>query len=816
MNEITTNNLQGVFEFSGVVQGRGVRPGIYQIAKRFGIVGFVRNIGSSIEIEVFSEKAKVILFKNELIKFLNTCGEFKIDREEYFKIVDQKKYDSKFQIIKSSEKSNIHLSVTTDLYPCRECISKFNNSKSSFHKFPFIACTKCGPRYSILKKFPYDRENTADITFPRCTICDIKFNDPKSEYYFDMAFSCANCGPYFSYKKLNNKISTSNFIEIVQHVTDSLLSNKLVGIKGTGLYHIIGIANEEVERKIRTLKKRPFKPFAYMFAKISTIKERCIVSDEDIVVLTSQKRPILILPLLKSLDDSRNNGYLGVSLPTNIFYLELLKRIEYIFSRNISSKVKSFPGIIYTSMNLENSPPINKTNVAIEFCEKYNIEEVCDYNREIVRPIEDTVLQANSKSPIIIRPGRGYYPKTFKVPNRLRSPNLKNILALGSQKYCSFALSNGSDIYLSQSYGTQKSWENVKYFIESIKQHLNLYNISPEVVVCDVHPNQYAEDIINELSKSYKFTTVKADHHHAHLSGVIIENNIETPAFGVIYDGVGADKDNNLRGADFLFGDLQKSKRVASFEEFLLPGGDICEKEIYRTALSLTYQYSNLSKLELELFFQLRGIEKKKIEIIVKMLTTKSNTYKISSMGRIFDAIAFLSGISDENSYQAESPIKLMGYFDEKLSKNIAPYSRTIRKNSYSPIGYEVIGVNNLINEVLSDIQNHVAKEIISTKFHLSIVDVTINQILKYFKSTKEFPIIFSGGVFQNSILKNLLIKKLEKHSLEHYWNENTSPGDYSIPLGQIGYILGVNSETFPVHFINSSGSSSASCFASQ
>ena len=776
--------------FSGVVQGKGVRPGIYKIANELSISGSVQNTGSALQINAISYRKQLNLFKQSIIKFLATCGAFELIQEQWSdSIIGNSNHSHHtFTIIQSLHTTKIHLSVTNDLFACQKCLALFYDSTSPFYDHPFLACTQCGSRYTMLKQFPYDRINTADKDFPLCQDCMDLFSNTLSSHYYDMAFSCKKCGPAYY------MLDCQTEFEFVQGQSDqlyhtlkqSLLNNHIVGIKGNGLYHIIGIANSICESKIRKIKQRVNKPFVFLFPDIETIQSICLLTSHDCQYIASQERPVLIVPLHSQVQ-MPTNGYIGVTLSPNLFYDKLLRQIKNDLINAYSQGTVLLPGLIYTSMNREGLPPIYKKFDAIQFCQTYNIHELYDHNREIIHPIEDAIVHANSHHPIMIRPGRGFFPKVIPIPDPLKPKEKQTILALGSHKFCSIALSDGKNIWLSHSLGSQKYWDNIQYIKENTLAILSLYHFKTETILYDIHPNQYIFDLIKAINPPQ---TIAVDHHHAHFCSTLLEHGLHTKALGVIFDGIGTDSDYQLRGADFLIGTMQQSHLKCSIEKFKLPGGDICEHEIFRTAISLIKQFTDLTDQQIEQFFNAYGIKSNDTSIILAMIHKSINTVSVSSMGRLFDGVAFLSGVVTHNTYQAEAPLKLMGYYDPQLACRVKAYNFT-QHIDYS--GNISISLRSMFQTIVKEKGLANASSLISTRFHLTICEMVYQQIVYFCPIYNITHVVLSGGTFQNTILKNLIIERLKDVSVNTYWNETISPGDYSISLGQIGYWLANN-----------------------
>jgi len=749
-------NVAKEIKINGIVQGVGFRPFIYKIAIENDIKGWVKNTSSGVIIEAYGKKENIEKFifdidnKKPPISIINSI---KI-RNISFKNL------SSFKILKSDNDSKNITNIPVDLAICKDCEKEIFDIKNRRYLYPFTNCTNCGPRFSIVKEIPYDRPLTTMSSFKMCNSCLIEYENSLDRRFHAQPNACSQCGPYVWTEIGKDKLIGDKAIDFI---VDKIVNGNIVAIKGLGGFHIACDAfNKKSVKKLRNFKNRPHKPFAIMVNSIKDIEKWIYIKDSEREVLNSYKAPIVMLKKkdIKYFNEvSPDLNTVGVMLP----YTPLHKIIFWKLN-----KLKFSNPLIMTSGNMRDEPII-KDNEKAKIIFK-SFDYVLYHNRPIHNRIDDSVVFVDSNDKVrLIRRARGYVPESIKL-----SLNFKeNILSSGGDIKNTFALSRGNEIFLSQHIGDMHEKENQDFYIETIYNMEKLLDITPEVIVYDMHPNYYSSLAL----KTFKAKHIKVQHHIAHILSVMAEKNLKDNILGVSFDGTGYGYDGKIWGGEFFIIKNKLVKRVAHFKYFPLPGGDICMYETWRILLSIFYA----NRIPID--YLLKNIEKNKIKTILKMIDLNINSPLTSSVGRIFDAFSVLINGDFCSTYEAQGPIKL-----ESLVKNKP-------KNFYKfdildENGLYLIETKNSFLECLSDLNKKTDKAFMSEKLHMGIVKLIVNLLIKLRNQSKINTVCFSGGVFQNRILLDWLSDELKKESFDFYFNEKVPSNDGGIALGQIYYYI--------------------------
>lgn len=727
----------------GIVQGVGFRPFVYKVAVKYGILGWVNNSGGSVTIDLTGTVKNIKKFMLEVVKnppvpaVINKVSCISL---EYFDYGD-------FKIRQSLKEANTVKFIPSDMGTCEDCVKDIMNKNSKWYRYPFTNCTKCGPRYSVIKELPYDRKSTTMNTFKMCSSCKDEYNNPLDRRFHAETNCCVECGP--SLVLMNNNGKVQKCKDIIDETVELIKMGKIIAVKGIGGFHLVCSGrNENAISKLRNRKKRLSKPLAVMMRDICTVRKFCEVNEKEEQVLKSSKRPIVILRKKINVNLPHNiapeQRKLGVMLPyTPIHYL-MLEQLDVL---------------IMTSGNISGCPIEYKNSSALN-----RLKYVADYflmnNREIYVPIDDSVVKVFNGEECIIRRGRGYAPSSenINVPD--------NIVALGPQEKSSVSISKNSYVYTSQYLGNLQNlncYENYKYVLKHL---ISLLDVEPKVWVCDMHPFYTSSEYIKKGKK------IKVQHHHAHMASCMAEHNISERVIGVIYDGTGFGLDGNIWGGEFFIGTRASFKRVGHFEYVDIQGMDAAIKEPWRCALSYLYFCGYSGEI-------IRNIDKIQINVVVQALKASLNCYKSSSLGRFFDCIAALIGLKNFVTYDAEAAIALENIIDENVQED---YKYKIRNEN----GIYLIGVKSIVAGVLHDVNCKISKGVISAKFHNTISKLTCDLVLKLSKIYGISKVVLSGGVFENEHLLKLIYDELNKAGLEVFFNSRTPINDGGVSFGQI------------------------------
>ena len=724
---------------NGIVQGVGFRPFIYKLAIEQRLTGFVLNSTNGVQIEAEGDKNSLDQFINRIKKELPPAAEI---NEFLFEEFSDKKYTI-FEIRMSSRLDGSTL-ISPDLAVCDDCINEFNDQTNPRFQYAFINCTNCGPRYSIIEGTPYDRPVTSMKNFTMCDYCNGEYKDPLNRRFHAQPVACPECGPQLQF--LNKNLSKI-LGDPIENTIKALKEGKIVGIKGIGGFHIACDAtNYNAVELLRQRKNRPHKPFAVMCNEVN-LSDIVIINDEHLKLLKSPAAPIVILPKKKNTLLAENvapqNPNIGIFLPYAPHHYQFVN--------------KETPFVIMTSGNNSNEP------IA---CTEEEIQDLCDcfltHNRPILNRSDDSIILPTKEQNILIRRSRGFVPSPIKLPFKTVPT-----LGCGAELKLTFSLSRKNDLFLSPYIGNSGSKETMDFYLETYEKYLKWFKLRPELIACDLQPDfattRFAEDT--------KLPLVRVQHHHAHISAIMAEHQLDEPVIGISYDGTGYGTDGAIWGGEIFIVDHTNFERFFHLNYMPLPGGDAAITHPVRIA----YAYSIAAGANTELVKRISEFER---NVIQKQLKNNFNVFQTSSMGRLFDCIAAMLGLFPTITFEAQSAMALEFLCRNESVPDSKPYSFEIIK--------DVIDIKPIIIDVSKDIQKGTNHKVISKRFHKTIIDFTLASIQKVSLASGLNKVVLSGGVMQNRILLNGLIEALTKNNFTVYSPRNLSPNDSSISVGQV------------------------------
>ena len=717
----------------------GFRPFVYQVANRLGVNGEVKNDAQGVEIWISATRAQLEGFKKSLQEELPPLAE--IDSLSIEEVLSKDYAD--FRIIESGEEGVKTALIPPDISICKKCEAELFDPKNRRYLYPFITCTDCGVRYSIIENLPYDRTNTSMKKFRMCKACEAEYNDPLDRRYHAQPIGCWECGPRMELRGKKEELRVTKG-DIIGGAVSLLREGKILAIKGVGGYHLVCDAtNDEAIMTLRKRKHRPTKPFAVMVESLEEAKKWAFVGKKDEELLTSKERPIVLLKSKKALRSiAPNISKIGLFLPYTPLHLLLLKKLGR--------------PIVATSANVTDEP-IATDDEAIRKLESV-YDALLTHDRDIVNGCDDSVMMVVKEQPIMIRRARGYAPSSVKLPFKLD----KKVLALGANQKSTVAISFDHEVILSPHIGDLDSIESVGYFEKNIDTLKRIYDFEPEIIAYDKHPNyestKYAQKL---LTLNSSILTQIIQHHHAHILAVMAEKQIEGKVLGVAFDGTGYGDDGKLWGGEFLVCDYKGFERVAHLKYFKLLGGAKAIKEPKRVALSLLFDRYGEKALSLQ-NPTTKAFSQNELKNLYLMWQKGLNAPLSSSMGRLFDAVASLTGVCQEMSFEGESGMRLEELYDKKIT------------HSYPVFFYDdEIDILPMIEEIMRETDSTVAV----SKFFNTIVEMILMIAGEY-----DLPIVLSGGVFQNRVLVELIMEKIPDVVISH----EIPPNDGGIALGQV------------------------------
>jgi hydrogenase maturation protein HypF len=742
MNGYSLKRFQ--YKIKGQVQGVGFRPFIYQLSKQFSLDGFVTNNNLGVIIEIEGEYDSIKSFENSLENNLPILA--KIDNIEKNEL--DPLYTGQFEIIQSERDTSTSkiVSISPDIAICSNCVLdiKSTSFEYEFKYFDYFStnCTNCGPRYSIIQTVPYDRVNTSMSRFKLCKSCEKDYNDPLNRRFHAQPTSCKHCGPALTLSINNQEYKNNN---IYEKISKLIKSGKIGAIKGIGGFHIVCDAtNDTTINSLRKFKNRPTKPFAIMCKDIQMINQYATLSKMEQTAIQSKEAPIVLLKKENHKDlftIAPNIDRIGCMLPYSAFYHILFDQLDC--------------PIVATSANLGGDPILTSKDDIIKYLPF--IDFVVDYNRDIVNSVDDSVVQIVDDNLQILRLSRGYAPKEIKLSSKID----KKILSLGANQKSTISLAFDDKIVLSPYIANLDGLKSIEYFNRTIETFKRFYDFKPDVIVYDMHNGYESSKIANQIKLKYpNIEFVQVQHHLAHLYSVKAEFNLPNNKYiGFIFDGTGLGIDNKLWGGEVFV----ENKRKYHFKPIKLLGGEKAIKECKRVALGLLFQIYTLDEIfDLDIP-TIKSFKEGEIRLLHNMYNKDLNSPSSSSVGRLFDAIASISGICQVQSYEGEAGLLC----EMKYNYNVKEY-----------FDYSID--NNII-----DIKFEFDSDNIVSKFINTLVKIIID-ICQF----ENLPMILSGGVFQNKTLLELIINECKIKNIGYYYNQQIPTNDSGVSVGQIKYYL--------------------------
>jgi len=738
----------------GIVQGVGFRPYIHALAKDNNLAGFVLNNTQGVYIEVEGSDF-------DIREFLIAVKDKKLPQAEIFDIKSEQAEPvgyKQFSIRESEHEDDKSVPIAAELATCKDCLSELFDADNRRYGYPFINCTNCGPRFTIVKDIPYDRINTTMSDFAMCKECSKEYKDPADRRFHAQPNACEICGPKLALLDREGKAIPVD--DVIIETARFLKEGYIIAVKGLGGYHLACDAtNHDAVSKLRARKYREYKPFAIMVKDIAVAKELCEVSRQEENILTGIRRPIVLLKKRSGKviaeDVAPNQKYLGVMLPYSPLHHLILEKSGLV--------------LVMTSGNISSEPIVYKDAEAVD-----RLNNIADFfivhNREINIRTDDSVSRIWHGRELLLRRSRGYAPHPLLMKKDFRS----NILACGADLKNVFCLAKDNQAYISHHIGDLDNVETLTSLADGISHFKRIFDIEPDLVAYDLHP----EYISSKYARSLKdIKSIGIQHHYAHIVSCMADNEIDEQVIGIVFDGTGYGIDGNIWGGEFLICDYHKFERIAHFEYFLLPGGDKAIVEPWRVAVSLLFQIYGEDMMKLNMGF-IKLLDNEKWKIIKKMLERNINLSLTSSMGRLFDVVSALTGVRRNVYYEGQAAIELEMTADPDEP---GEYEYGIKEWK----GKREILLEPLIKCIVSDIEAGIGVEKISARFHNTVARIALDMSI-YIRELKGInSIALSGGVFQNIFLLDRISDLLMSQDFSVYTHQRVPTNDGGIALGQ-------------------------------
>ena len=744
------------YTISGIVQGVGFRPFVYRLAHELDLSGWTRNTPAGVEIEIQGRPSDLEAFAQRLSCNTPPLAVITAVASQEIPVTADQGF-----IILPSAGGAADIQVAPDSALCADCLRELFDPTDRRYHYPFITCTNCGPRYSIITGTPYDRPKTTMAGFPLCPACLQEYHDPADRRFHAQPLACPVCGPQIRLIPAGMLTATQSDHDALLSAVRLLTSGQILAVKGIGGYHlVVDACNNDAVRRLRQRKKRDEKPFAVMAAdlatartltQLSTIEERLLISAESPIVIV---RKAANSPVAEQV--APHNAWLGLMLPyTPIHHLLL--------------RTGAFRALVMTSANHSDEPIAFEDRDALQ-----RLSGIADYflthNRPIHIRCDDSILRVFQDRPLFYRRSRGYVPRAIRLPFEVQS-----ILAVGSEMKNAICLAKGSQAFLSQHIGDLQNDATCASFRGSIDHLTDLFQIAPAHIACDLHPDYHSS--IHAAQAGLQLTTVQ--HHHAHLAACMAENGLTDKVIGLIFDGTGYGTDGTVWGGEFLLGDYDRFQRVGHFKPIRMPGGDAAVREPWRMALAHLYlAYGQAARnLDHPVVRQLSAAEH---DIFATMLEKGLNAPLTSSCGRLFDAVAAILNIRQTVSYDGQAAIELEALAETSAADDPLPFEITARTGSSLELNFSPI-----FPALLASLQEQIAPATLARRFHVTIAQAATQACLLIAAESGCDRIVLSGGVFQNRLLTEMLYTGLTNSGLQVFTHRLTPPNDGCIALGQ-------------------------------
>lgn len=743
----------------GVVQGVGFRPFVFRLAHDYNLCGLVRNTSENVEIEIEGNREDIESFLNDLEAKAPPMAH--IEKVAY-SFLPARGFD-RFEILTSQSKAGKYQLVSPDIATCEDCKRELFSPDDRRYRYPFINCTNCGPRFTIIEDIPYDRAKTTMRRFKMCPSCQKEYDDPLDRRFHAQPNACARCGPHLELVNADGNPVAS--CDPIRKAVSIIEEGKILAIRGLGGFQLACDATSgRAVDVLRERKRRPAKPFAVMVATLDEVARHCFLTQEEEKLLRSPQCPIV---LLRWKQDSSN---ICTSVAPKLKYIGMM--IPYTPVHHLLLRAANRP-LVMTSGNLSEEPIAKDNDEAL-----LRLKGIADYflihDRDIYSRYDDSVYFVD-ELPRPIRRARGYAPYPVFLPFKS-----KPVLACGAEEKNTFCLTKDEHAFLSQHIGDMENEETLEHFENTVQIYKELFRVEPEVIACDMHPEYLSTKYAHRISSRYGLRLLQVQHHHAHIASCLAENRFTGPVIGVSLDGTGYGSDGTIWGGEFLIADMASFRRAGHLQYVPLPGGAAAIKKPSRMALSYLYTLLDDDFPIEEL--PLVDLEANEIETVKKQLKQRINCPLTSSAGRLFDAVSALAGIRGKIDYEAQAAIELeMAAPGDLDGSEIEPYPFKINEEQ----GVKVLGLADLVSAIVQDIKNGVAIPLLSARFHVTAARIIARMCQSIANEVGTGKVALSGGVFQNRLLFGLATAELKKAGFEVLTHKLIPCNDGGVSLGQ-------------------------------
>jgi len=752
---VRTRVVRKGIDVAGIVQGVGFRPYVYRLANECGLTGLIANTPAGVSIEVQGDAEAVERFLERLPKEIPPLAKITGIAPRDAEL----QQETAFQIKASSLRAAAKALISPDVSVCEDCLRELLNPRDRRFRYPFINCTNCGPRFTIIHDIPYDRARTSMAKFKMCAACQAEYENPASRRFHAQPNACWDCGPQVAL--LGADGARIDVAEPIREAARLLQQGSVVAIKGLGGFHLACDAqNEAAVGKLRERKRRVEKPFAIMVRRVEDAARLCVADELSKKMMSSFERPIVLLPRRAEVASvpgiAPGNRYLGLFLP-------------YTPLHHLLFQSGKFESLVMTSGNLSEEPIAIDNEEAIR-----RLNQIADaflvHDREIVRRCDDSVARVTAGQPQKLRRSRGFVP----VPVQLEKET-QAVLAVGGELKNTVCVVRGSEAFLSQHVGDLENLESYRFFEEAVQHLQRILETEPKVIAHDLHPDYFSTKWAQERTG---VELVGVQHHHAHVAACMAENHLDGKVIGIALDGTGYGTDGAIWGGEVLVTDYAGFERAAHFEYVPLPGGAAAIHEPWRMAVSYLAKHFGKDVEKLGLPF-LAEIDSRKLSVVLQMMEREINSPRTSSCGRLFDAVAALVGLRGTVNFEAQAAVELEMAARDSGSEAAYPLDLNLHGAIWQ------IGTKSLLEWLVRDVRKQTNVAEISRKFHNGLALVLVEAAEKIRERTKLNRVCLSGGCFLNALLLETMIAEMKERSFEVFFHTEVPAGDGGISLGQ-------------------------------
>jgi hydrogenase maturation protein HypF len=778
MRETLAQRLR--IKVEGTVQGVGFRPFIYRLASELRLTGWVKNTSNGVMIEVEGAVSVVRTFLDRMRIDVPPSASVEMMRTSVVPALD----DAGFSIVQSTESDQRTLAIAADLATCADCLREIADPTDRRFRYPFLTCTQCGPRYSLLTAVPYERSNTTMAGFELCVACRAEYESEAGRRFHAEPIACPACGPQLCLWDEQGR-ETASGEEALRQAEVMLGQGLIVAVKGLGGFQLwVDAKSENAVQRLRDRKRRPEKPFAVLLPSVDAVRDYCLVSADEEALLRSPRAPIVLV--LKRRDAALadavapGNPYLGVMLPATPLHHLLVESLQR--------------PMVATSGNRSEEPIVIDEWEAV-----VRLKDIADallvHDRLIARPVDDSVVVAGIKSNCndmrevdkpkadvtILRRARGYAPQTMRWSDGLANGNSQgSILAVGGHLKNTVALLTGNRVVVSQHLGDLSTVEADKAFRQAIEDLQRLLHVTPGTIACDLNPDYRSANFARELATTLSVPLIPVQHHHAHVASCMAEHRLDGEVLGIAWDGAGYGEDGQVWGGECLVATYREFTRYASLKPFRLLGGEAAMKEPNRSAAAVLWELMGEQMLVRD--FPSWEVTKGQCAQWAMLLRSGVASPWTTSMGRLFDAVASLTGLCPQSSFEGQAAMAVQFAAEQEYEDGmrLEGYPMDLVP-SHSPGTKWVVDWHPMVSAMLHDLLRGCRVEKIAVRFHAALAEVTV----RVAQEAGLPRVVLSGGCFQNRLLLSLVRQCLEAAGFTVYGHAMVPPNDGGLSLGQ-------------------------------